>query len=75
MVEGVAKGLAEQALRQNGAAAGEQVDGPPEPLVDGTALRGADGFAQGGSGALLTELFFDPVKLADLVEEPPAEFR
>lgn len=38
LIEGIADGLAEQALRQDGTAAGEPVDGLFEPLVDGTAL-------------------------------------
>jgi hypothetical protein len=43
--------------------------------VDHAALRGANGFAQGGTGFGFAQLFLDVIEVADLPQDPGDEPR
>ena len=70
LTEGVVDGLAEEALREMAPAEFEPGQGALEAGDDGLALMGTDGGAQAGAGTPGAQVFFDPVEVLDLPDDP-----
>lgn len=70
LAEGVVDGLAERALREMAPTQFEPGQGALEAGDERSAVVGADGGAQAGTGALLAQVFFDAVEVLDLPHDP-----
>lgn len=70
LVDGVAHGLAQQALRQDGTALQKPVEEFLQPSVDHRALRCTERFPQYGRGVGVTQPSFDLIEMAELSQDP-----